>query len=229
MATWFNSTAAAAPYQMTVLVPSQTGSSNYQSALLNEQPYYDTMISRLHNFDGSMATATAAYYVEYSDPSITHVSYPVLTNAEAMNASAAAARAAQYNQNAPAGYHADVLSSSIILPITNVPALQHYRLVHESSTNVFSSNTTDVKYAKIFEYVKGAHIKGSGIIEVPLVTNTGRNFIYRQQSTDGEFVVPYSTTGNPYDVKATGKYQIAGTGTTFDVPESAVMQGLTIN
>jgi len=229
MATWFNTTAAAAPYQMTVLVPSQTGSSSYQSALLNEQPYYDTMISRLHNFDGSMATATAAYYVEYSDPSITHVSYPVLTNAEAMNASAAAARAAQYNQNAPAGYHADVLSSSIILPITNVPALQHYRLVHESSTNVFSSNTTDVKYVKIFEYVKGAHITGSGIIEVPLVTNTGRNFIYRQQSTNGEFVVPYSTTGNPYDVKATGKYQIAGTGTTFDVPESAVMQGLTIN
>ena len=59
------------------------------------------MVSRLHNFDGSMATATAAYYVEYADQSITHVSYPVLTNAEAMNVSAAAARAAQYNQNAP--------------------------------------------------------------------------------------------------------------------------------
>ncbi|WP_292424367.1 oligosaccharyl transferase, archaeosortase A system-associated [Methanoregula sp.] len=229
MATWFNTTAAAAPYQMTILVPGQTDSSSYQSALLNENAYYDTMISRLHNFDGSMATATAAYYVEYSDQSVTHVSYPVLTNAVAMNVSAAAARAAQYNQNAPAGYHADVLSSSIVLPITDVPALQHYRLVHESSTSVLTSNKTDVKYVKIFEYVKGAHIKGSGIIEVPLVTNTGRNFIYRQQSTNGEFVVPYSTTGNPYDVKATGKYQIEGAGTTFDVPESAVMQGLTIN
>jgi dolichyl-diphosphooligosaccharide--protein glycosyltransferase len=62
------------------------------------------------------------------------------------------------------------------------------------------------------------------------VTNTGRNFTYSQQSVNGEFVVPYSTTGNPYDVKANGKYQIVGTtGTTFDVPESAVMQGLTIN
>lgn len=229
MATWYNATAAAAPYQMTVIVPSQTDSSSYQSASLNEDAYYDTMISRLHNFDGSMATASSVYYVEYADSTISKVSYPVLTNVVAMNASAAAAKAAQYNENAPEGYHADVLSSSVVLPITDVPALQHYRLVYESPTNVFNSNTTDVKYVKIFEYVKGAHIKGSGIIEVPLVTNTGRTFVYRQQSTDGEFIVPYSTTGNTYDVKATGKYQIVGTSTTFDVTESAVMQGLTIN
>jgi dolichyl-diphosphooligosaccharide--protein glycosyltransferase len=229
MATWFNTTLAGAPYQMTMLVPGQTDSSSYGSALLNENAYYNTMISRLHNFDGSMATATAAYYVEYADQNITHVSYPVLTNAEAMNASAAAARAAQYNENAPAGYHADVLSPSIVLPITDVPALQHYRLVHESQTSELTTNKTDVKYVKIFEYVKGAYIKGSGIIDIPLVTNTGRNFTYRQQSINGEFIVPYSTTGNPYDVKATGKYRIEGTDTTFDVPESAVVQGLTIN
>ncbi|MDD4484230.1 MAG: oligosaccharyl transferase, archaeosortase A system-associated, partial [Methanoregula sp.] len=228
MATWYNTTAAAAPYQMTVLVPDQTGT-GYQSALLNTDLYYETMISRLHNFDGSMATPTAAYYVEYADESITHVPYPVLTNAEAMNVTAAAAKATQYNENARTGYHAAVLSSSLILPVTDIPALQHYRLVYESPTNVFTSNKTDLKYVKIFEYVKGAHIRGSGIIEVPLVSNTGRTFIYRQQSTNGEFIVPYSTTSNPYDVKATGKYQIVGTGATFDVPESAVKQGHTIN
>ncbi|HVP96561.1 oligosaccharyl transferase, archaeosortase A system-associated [Methanoregula sp.] len=229
MATWFNPTIAAAPYQMTVLIPGQTESSGYQSASLNEAPYYETMVSKLHNFDGSMASATAAYYVEYADSNVTHISYPVLTNAEAMDVSAATTRAAQYNQNAPAGYHATVLSSSVVLPLTDIPALQHYRLVHESSTSELTTNKTDVKYVKIFEYVKGAHIKGSGIIDLPVVTNTGRNFTYRQQSVDGEFIVPYSTTGNPYDVKATGSYQIEGTGQTFDVPESAVMQGLTIN
>jgi len=229
MATWFDPTVAAAPYQMTVLIPGQTESSGYQSASLNEAPYYETMVSRLHNFDGSMATPTAAYYVEYADANVTHISYPVLTDAKAMTVSAATAQATQYNQNAPAGYHAAVLSSSIILPLTDIPALQHYRLVHESATSELATNTTDVKYVKIFEYVKGAHIKGSGIIDLPVVTNTGRNFTYRQQSVDGEFVVPYSTTGNPYDVKATGLYQIEGTGQTFDVPESAVMQGLTIN
>ncbi|MFA5220665.1 MAG: oligosaccharyl transferase, archaeosortase A system-associated [Methanoregula sp.] len=229
MATWYNSTAAGAPYQMTVLTPSQSDPQKYESVLLNEQPYYHTMISRLHNFDGSMTPATAAYYVEYADSSITHVSLPVISNAEAMNVTDAAKKSEQYNQKPPQGYHATVLSPSIILPIDAVPALQHYRLVHESPTNVFNSKTSDVKYVKVFEYVKGAHIKGTGIIEIPLVSNTGRNFTYRQESANGEFVVPYSTTGNPYTVKSTGPYHILGTGTTFSVPESAVMQGLTIN
>lgn len=229
MATWFNATAAAAPYQMTMLVPGQTASSGYQPVLLNEDAYYETMISRLHNFDGSMATPTDAYYVEYADESVTQYPYPVMTNAAVMNVSAATARAAQYNLNPQAGYHATVLSSSIDHPTVAIPALQHYRLVHESPTSELTTNTSDIKYVKIFEYVKGAHIKGTGIINIPLVTNTGRNFTYRQQSVNGEFIVPYSTTGNLYDVKATGKYQIEGASTTFDVPESAVMQGLTIN
>jgi dolichyl-diphosphooligosaccharide--protein glycosyltransferase len=229
MATWYNATAAGSPYQMTVLTPSQSDPNKYDSGLLNEQPYYHTMISRLHNFDGSMTPATAAYYVEYADSSITHVSLPVISNAEAMNVTDAAKKADQYNINPPQGYHATVLSPSIILPIDTIPALQHYRLVHESPTNVFNSKTSDVKYVKVFEYVKGAHIKGSGIIEIPLVSNTGRNFTYRQESVNGEFVIPYSTTGNPYSVTSTGLYHIVGTGTTFSVPESAVGQGLTIN
>ena len=229
MATWYNTTVAADPYQMAILIPGQTASSGYQTALLNKDLYYETMISRLHNFDGSMATASDAYYVEYADQNVTKVSLPAMTNAKVMNASDAEAQAAQYNQNAPTGYHATVLSDSLVKPILDVPALQHYCLIHESSTSELTTNTSDIKYVKIFEYVKGAHIKGSGIIDIPLVTNTGRTFTYRQQSSNGEFIVPYSTTGTPYDVKATGKYQIEGTDSTFDVPESAVTQGLTIN
>ena len=67
-------------------------------------------------------------------------------------------------------------TTDIIHPIDTVPALQHYRLVHESPNNVFdATSVVDVRYVKIFEYVKGAHIKGDGIIEVPVVTNTGRS------------------------------------------------------
>ena len=43
-----------------------------------------------------------------------------------------------------------------------------------------------MKYVKIFKYVKGAHVKGSGIIDIPLVTNQGRNFTYRQESVNGD-------------------------------------------
>ena len=229
MATWYNTTEAGAPYQTEMYYASQSNPDSYQPILLNEEPYYQTMVSRLYNFDGSMAQATSAYYIEYADPSVTQLSAPVITNAVAMNVTDADSRAAQYNLNAQSGHHATVLSMALLQPLDTVPALSHYRLIHESPTNTMGSTSGDLKYVKIFEYVKGARIKGNGIIDLPLVTNQGRNFTYRQASVNGEFIVPYSTSGNPYPVTATGPYQIEGTTTTFTVPESAVEQGLTIN
>lgn len=226
MSTWFNATEATGPYYDSMFLPGENNA--LSQVILNKQPYYLTMISRLHNFDGSMTSPNTVYYIVYADPQITEISLPVITEGTAMNLSEATLKAAQYNSNAAAGYHAAVYSPSVISPLETVPALQHFRLVHESPTNVFSSDMVDLKYVKTFEYVKGARIKGEGIIEVPVISNTGRVFTYRQASVDGEFIVPYSTTGNPYAVKTTGKYKIIGTGSEFDVPESAVMQGLTI-
>jgi oligosaccharyl transferase (archaeosortase A-associated) len=228
MATWYNTSFAANPYQMTLLTPANNDLNSYESVLLNTQLYYLTMISRLHNFDGSLTIPSTSYYIEYADPTITKVTLPVITGAEAMNASEAIARAAEYNIKAPEGYHAEALSPVITLPVETVPALMHYRLVHESPSNVFNSDTIDLKYVKVFEYVKGAHIKGEGIIEVPVISNTGRKFTYRQMSLNGEFIVPYSTNGNPYGVKTTGKYRVISTGKEYDVPESAIMQGAVI-
>ncbi len=228
MATWYNNSVSADPYQMTILTPVDDTMSNFQPALLNTQDYYLTTISRLHNFDGSMTEPSTVYYIEYAGPEVSGFTLPVMTNAIQMNTTTAQQKADAYNQNAPLGSYATILSPSIIAPIDTVPALRHYRLVHESPTNVFNSPVADVKYVKTFEYVKGARIKGNGIIEVPVVSNTGRNFTYCQASINGEFIVPYSTTGNSYDVQTTGKYQIVGTNSQFDVPESAVMQGLAI-
>ncbi len=84
---------------------------------------------------------------------------------------------------------------------------------------------SDIKYVKIFEYVKGAHIPGNGIIELPMITNTGRRFVYMQESENGEFIVPYSTQGNPYDVHATGQYRIEGTPRNIMVTERDVIEG----
>ena len=225
MSTWYNSTLANAPYQMTLLAPGQDNPNSYEPTLLNKQSYYLTTVSRLHNFDGSLTPASNVYYIEYADPEITQATLPLITAAEAMNASGAQLRVDEYNIKAPAGYHAIALSPGITLPVDTVPALRHYRLVHESPSNVFTAKTPDVKYVKVFEYVKGAHIKGEGIIEVPVVSNTGRVFTYRQASINGEFIVPYSTSGNSYDVKTTGKYEVIASGKQYDVPESAVMQG----
>ena len=229
MATWYNQTLAETPYMPTMYVPDQSTAGRYEPAMLYTGDYYLTMVSRLHNFDGSMANATGCIYIEYADGKTANASFPIVTTAVPMDdASEAANRALEYNRNAPAGYHAGVFGVSIVKPSVTVPALRHYRLVHESPTNVFSSGTPDIKYVKVFEYVRGAHINGTGIIELPLVTNTGRNFTYRQESINGEFVVPYATVGSTGGVTATGKYRIVGTGQEVAVPEDAVVQGLTV-
>ncbi|MDO9323672.1 MAG: oligosaccharyl transferase, archaeosortase A system-associated, partial [Methanoregula sp.] len=229
MATWYNPLLAADPYMKTMYIPDQNDPDRLEPRVLNTLQYYLTMVSRLHNFDGSMTPATGVYYLEYADPAVSRVSLPVITNAVLTNVSDASERVSQYNLKAPEGYHAIALSSSLIDPVADIPALRHYRLIHESPTNVFNAKTPDLKYVKVFEYVKGARIKGTGIIELNLVSNSGRNFTYRQESINGEFVVPFSTSGNPYGVKAMGNYRITGSGKEFAVPESAVMTGSSIN
>jgi dolichyl-diphosphooligosaccharide--protein glycosyltransferase len=61
-----------------------------------------------------------------------------------------------------------------------------------------------------------------------MMTNTGRTFVYQQESENGEFVVPYSTQGNPYDVHATGQYHIVGTLRNITVTERDVIEGKSI-
>jgi len=134
------------------------------------------------------------------------------------------------------GQYASVFSDLPNRTVQGISALKHYRLIHESPNNasvkIFPESDTitlsDIKYVKIFEYVKGAHIPGTGIIELPMMTNTGRTFVYQQESENGEFVVPYSTQGNPYDVHATGQYHIVGTLRNITVTERDVIEGKSI-
>ncbi|HMA06196.1 MAG TPA: hypothetical protein VKO45_09765, partial [Methanomicrobiales archaeon] len=51
---------------------------------------------------------------------------------------------------------------------------------------------------------------------------------FREESTNGEFIVPYSTQGNSYGVKATGPYRIAGSTATYEVSEADVLAGRTV-
>ena len=239
-ATWADPDVGQERFQPYFLVPVSAGSSEYQAVPFNTQEYYLTMVSRLHNFDGSMTDPTSqVIYAEYRDADAANASLPVITRTEQMNATAAAAAVEAYNKNAPAGSHATLLNmyyqyrgDAILQPVEQVPALQHYRLVHESPQNVFGNvgaGGPDLKSVKIFEYVPGARIKGDGIIEVPVVTNAGRAFTYRQESVNGTFIVPYATSGWTGDVKATGQYRIAGTGQVFDVTEEDIQQGHIIN
>ncbi len=222
MATWYNTTAQTAPYQMTLYARNQQNTNILDPVTVNLQPYYLTTVARLHTFDGSETAPGTAYYIEYSDPSKANTALPLITRAESMNATAAVARAAAYNAQAAAGTHAIAAGVQPNQPVETVPALGHYRLVHESPTN---AGGIAVKYVKVFEYVKGARLRGEGTIEVPVVTNTGRAFTWRSTAVNGEFVLPYATSGSTGDVHTTGPYRLLSTGGTVEVSEAAVQSG----
>jgi oligosaccharyl transferase (archaeosortase A-associated) len=229
MATWYNATEAQVPYQPTFYMPDSKNPGSYTPLTVYTDKYFMTTISRLHNFDGSSTPAGEVYYIEYTTMLGSRSDQAVITNAVVMDADKAKAAAAQYNQQAQPGTGAAVVSPLFIQPTTDLPALLHYRLVHESPTDVLSDASHDMRYVKVFEYVPGARIRGEGVIELPVVTNTGRQFTWRAASVNGEFTVPYSTEGNPYDVRATGKYRVAGTGREYSVSEDAVMRGVQIS
>jgi dolichyl-diphosphooligosaccharide--protein glycosyltransferase len=209
-----------------ILLPSQSDATQYMPALVNTDKYYLTMVSRLHNFDGSLTEPSTAYYVEYADPIVSGTTTPLMVNAMLLPLKDALIYETAYNLNNKQGYHATIVNSDPTKPTVTIPALKHYRLVHESPTTTISSNNTNVKYVKTFEYVKGAHIKGDGIIEVPILTNTGRLYIYSQESINGEFIVPYSTTDNNYNVKAIGNYKIRGSNQEYSISEESVITGV---
>ncbi len=239
MAIWNDSVAQLDPYYYVLL---QQNLGQYSIVQAYTPEYYNTLTVRLQYYDGSL-TEPGQVAVVYTDTASGY-NYPVITSVKSFDTSAAAQdAAAQYNAQASSTTHAYVVannaatSASALLPSVTVPALQHFRLVHESPNYVLTASgqytsqplNGTTAWVKTFEYVPGAVIKGEGIIEVPVVTNNGRTFTYRQESVNGQFVVPYATSGSSYDVKTTGPYTIAGTGKTFEVSETAVMQGLTIN
>jgi oligosaccharyl transferase (archaeosortase A-associated) len=217
-ATWYNSSRGSGYYTMNFLAPVQDGE-GYTPLTMVAPPYYTTMIARLQNFDGTMATPSQAYYIEYrTDTGAT----PVVTRLLPLSYDEAAAKVEEFTGQAHPGMAAGVFSSSLTVPLSGIPALQHYRLVYESPG---VDPLTGLHEVKVFERVEGAKIRGDGVIELDLATNQGRTFVYRQESVNGTFTVPYSTTGNPYPVHATGPYRIVGSTRAIEVSEEDVRQG----
>jgi dolichyl-diphosphooligosaccharide--protein glycosyltransferase len=213
IAYWRNTTAGTDPYATGLLVPVSGRENTYSIESFYKEAYYRTMVMRLQAFDGTIVEPSEALYVEYDADSIPKTGYSRLIESQTL--SPAEARAAADSHSGPG--EAAVFGSDIRTPPATIPALRHYRLVYESSPDAVTN-------VKVFEYVKGAVIPGEGTIEVTVVTNTGREFVYRQGSEDGTFVVPYSTTGNPYGVRTVGNYRIVGGGEEIAVTEEAVIR-----
>ena len=244
MSIWANPAVQTEPYYTHLLQQSSGGLYSVVTGYTEE--YYNTLTVRLQNFDGSYTEADSVI-LALTDSSAGY-GYPVITYTKSyVNADDAWKAAKEYNSqsaNTEAGKYAYVLSvpnpykpETYFTPNTDIQALKHFRLVHESDTyvvpvdsytvGVTEPNGGGTAWVKTFEYVKGAVIKGNGIISIDVTTNNGRTFTYRQVSENGQFIVPYAT-GQTGEIK-TGVYKIEGTGQTFTVSEKAVQNGLSIN
>jgi oligosaccharyl transferase (archaeosortase A-associated) len=200
-------------------LPPNTGRTEAQKiAWLYDVPYYHTMAIRLQVLDGSMTGPSEVYCVAYDNSTLATRGYPQMRQVFRGPLDDIREKAEVYTLSAPEGQGAVVLSDSPTRPLDTVPALRHYRLVYESSKDPSTS-------IKVFEHVPGAVVKGEGVVELPLVTNSGRAFTYRQESVNGTFVLPYATDHENGGVRATGPYRIAGTDATFAVTEEAVLAG----
>ncbi|MCA1916273.1 oligosaccharyl transferase, archaeosortase A system-associated [Methanospirillum hungatei] len=171
------------------------------SSIGYRQPFYESMVTRLHVFDGSSVQGEEKILEQEGTP-VPGTDMLVIF---------------------PGGPDPEI-SESIIRPLKDIEALQHYRLIWESNTSLSTTDEHDIRKVKIFERVPGAIIQGEGTIELPIITNRGREFTYRQQSINGTFILPYSTNKTAWPVHATGPYRIKETGKVIEVSETMVQR-----
>jgi dolichyl-diphosphooligosaccharide--protein glycosyltransferase len=241
---WSDGSTDISPYITWFMLPEPDNTQTLDKVHRFNDGYFQTMVARLYNFDGSMTAPGNAEYIRYTIRHVPAVGESagdvngyarVISGDVPVDISTGTGNLTLIPEGATlsASGFAGLYSSLPYEPVAPVPALEHYRLVHESPDNATAaafpeSNTVTlpgIKSVKIFEYVRGARISGDGIIEIPLITNTGRTFVYRQASVNGTFTVPYPTSGSPYEVRATGPYHIPGTNRYVNVTENDVMQG----
>ena len=119
--------------------------------------------------------------------------------------------------------------------------MSRFRLVFESAPSGLRDEKALKTAVKVFEFVQGARIRGVGVPDAvvvagtPITTNQGREFRFLQRTRSDhtgrfEFVVPYATTGTPYNTKPHGQYSIYDGKRlwTVDVSERDIQEGRTI-
>ena len=228
MSTWDNPDVGVYPYQQTFIFPNPDDPKSGVNYPLLTNEYYQTMISRLHNFDGSYTEPGSVYFLRYMKPSASGLGAPVVVDGSQTNYSTGKSLVESFNTEENPQHGVILANFGYTDPVNPVPALSHYRLIYESSTRTTPADMHDLRYVKIFEKVKGAEIPGDGLLELPIKTNVGREFTYRVASINGTFTVPYPTETTLGAITIPGKYQNVKTGNEYSVTEEQVSRGQTV-
>ncbi len=131
--------------------------------------------------------------------------------------------------------------SQPIIPDLDIPGVSQYRLIYESpeySDFTYFGGPGSTSRMKVFEYVKGARYRGRTNpleeieISLPLISNAGRRFLYRnviKADEKGEFevILPYATENSPYQTVSEEPYKlkVGEREISLKVTEEEVMNG----
>jgi len=214
---WAYGQTARDTYQKYYYQQSKNNPNQYDPVLTLKPDFFTSMVSRLYIFDGTETNSTGGSLVQYGEMQTGNQKVPAISKITTLTPEQAKKVASE-----PLSPGTDLVSIQYTHPITKIPALTHYRLVYESPTVTASDELAEMHNVKIFERVSGYQINGTGTIELPVVTNQGRTFTYRQESANGTFIVPYSTSRDATGVHATGPYKNFQTGETFEVSEKQI-------
>lgn len=192
MATWYDPSKGQEPYIKTLLAQTSQISQTYKPVQVFTLEFYNTMITRLHIYDGNSFNAQKVLYIEYDTTT------NKITSVNEMSIYDAMVKITSLKNSVLKSKAQIIGSPNPTQPIGLQNALKHYRLIYESPSSTITGDGVDIKYVKIFEYVKGYKYYPSSVgllyAEQEITTNTGRKFIYRQEITDGIFTLPYPGT-----------------------------------
>ena len=226
IAMWNNSIIKTSPYIVNMVTSPGISTREIQTLEFLTPAYFDTMVSRLQLFDGSRTEPQNVAYIEYMNASGAN-NNPTIRFMKEIEWKGSDSFIASRAGGLVSGMNTALFSRNYTQPLTTLPALRHFRLLYESPETVPGSET--MHRVKIFEYVKGARVNGSGIMTLDLETNTGRKFQYSQESENGTFILPYATDVPNGAVQALGPYTLVPGNMTFNVADSAVINGLTVS
>ncbi|MEI6292498.1 MAG: oligosaccharyl transferase, archaeosortase A system-associated [Methanomicrobiales archaeon] len=226
IAMWNDSINKTAPYIVTMKNTPGNNTREIQKVQFLTPAFFSTMVSHLQLFDGSGTEPVSVDYVEYLNASGA-TNNPTIRFMKEIYWKDSVNYSMSRQEGLAPGVNTVLLSRDYMQPSTTLPALKHFRLVYESPETI--SGPGSLHRVKIFEYVKGARVNGSGIITLDLETNTGRKFQYIQESENGAFILPYATDVPNGAVRALGHYIVLPGNMTFNVTDSAVVAGAAVN
>jgi dolichyl-diphosphooligosaccharide--protein glycosyltransferase len=186
------------------------------------------MIVRLQNFDGSLTEPSQIVFAVISESPDQDI-MPTITTLEFLNRSEGLEKLRAFESRPNEGKSAVLKGFLVNSPVETIESLHHYRLVYEDAARKPDGEYDPNTWVKVFEYVPGARLAGEGIIEIKIQTNLGRTFMYRQESEDGWFTLPYPTEGGLYPVTAIGPYRLVSSGKMIEVTEDDIKFNKTIS